>query len=328
MGDLLSEPMIATTETSADLGASAPDYARKDDRPYVYLCSPAHSGSTLIACLSAAHPEISTVGEFGGTIKDTGKCSCSRPYGECDFWRTFAGIAANQGVPFTPLFANRWKEAEPNSSRRDALFYHQFEWRTLDRIRDVLFYPTSKRRAADRFIANSVHLAELLCDHEHTFAFLDTTKYAGRMRYLLRQRQMPVKVIQLFRDGRGTVMSLMKWYGKSLSEAVSEWLWSIRKMRRAMRYASPDRVLSVRYEDFAQDPQEHTSSLFSFCGVDPDAPLEFSPQQRHIVGNTMRITFDGTIRKDESWRQRMTREQRDYFDVHAGAVNRSLGYGD
>lgn len=300
----------------------------RNDYSYVYLCSPAHSGSTLVACLGAAHPNISTVGELSGIFRDTGLCSCSRAYRDCPFWKAWVELAIANGMSFTPGCPDRWLVPRADSSRWDGLFNHYFPWQILDRLRDIAFLGSPHRRGTQNAVAESLRIARLLCDHEHTSVFLDTTKMSFHPRFLLNQHEMTLKVIALVRDGRGAVQSLMKWYGKSLDQAVSDWLYSIRGLRRAIRHLPPERVLHLRYEDLARNPATHLPRLYEFCGVDPHAPLDYSIEKRHIVGNAMRHKFDGTIRHDESWRHRLTAEQLGYFAARAGAVNRSLGYDD
>ena len=90
----------------------------------------------------------------------------------------------------------------------------------------------------------------------------------------------------------------------------------------------PSAFLHMRLEDLTRDPAEYTRRLFEFCGVDPESPLDFSSDARHIAGNYMRHGFDGTIRNDESWRHKLTKDELDYFRQRAGKVNQSLGYGD
>jgi len=187
---------------------------------------------------------------------------------------------------------------------------------------------TSYHRSVTQKARNVVRMAQLLCEAEHTSTFLDTSKNGLQVRPLLEQDAMNVRCISLVRDGRAAVLSLMKWYKYPLSEAVDRWLSQIRLMQRTVRYAAPDQVLHLRHEDLVRNHQNMVPRLYRFCGVDPAAKLDYSRERRHIVGNTMRRTFDGTIRMDESWRSKITPEQLAYFNRRAGRVNRSLGYED
>jgi Sulfotransferase family len=295
---------------------------------YVLLCSPAHSGSTLIACLGAAHPQISTVGEFSVLFERTGPCSCRKPYIECEYWQRWIELAFDAGIQYTPGSKDFYVGPDPKAGRFARLYHHHFSRKTVDRFRDSLLRHTSYHRFVERKTHNVVRMAQLLCDAEGTSTFLDTSKNGLLVRPLLEQNEIDVRVISLVRDGRAAVLSLMKWYNYSLSEAVDRWLSQIRLTLRSARYASPDQVLHLRHEDFVRNQQSMVPRLYRFCGVDPNAKLDYSGQRRHIVGNTMRHTFDGTIRIDDSWRDKITLEQLRYFNRRAGWVNRSLGYED
>jgi hypothetical protein len=297
-------------------------------KSYVLLCSPAHSGSTLIACLGAAHPEISTVGEFSVFFRDTGTCSCGTPYMECEFWRRWIEIAAAAGISYSPGSRDFavGPDAEPGNFAR--LYHYPFPGRLVSRIRDALMRHTSYHKRVQEKTGRIVRMAQLLCENEGTLTFLDTSKNGLQARTLFEQDAMPVRYISLVRDGRAAVLSFMKWYNYSLEEAVDRWLSQVRLLQRTVSYAPADKVLHLRHEDFVQKQQSTIPRLYEFCGVDSSVPLDFSRHRRHIVGNTMRHNFDGTIRMDESWRSKITSEQLNFFNQRAGRVNRSLGYED
>ena len=72
--------------------------------PYTFLLGQSHSGSTLLAFLANAHPEVLSVGETNRIdellpsrwIRDRlDPCSCGWSYYQCPFWnRSLAGLAA------------------------------------------------------------------------------------------------------------------------------------------------------------------------------------------------------------------------------------------
>jgi hypothetical protein len=297
-------------------------------RRYIYLCSPAHSGSTLLACLAAAHPNISTVGEYCVPLSETSLCSCNQPYAECSFWQEWIKLVNDSGIDFSPSGVKRWVGRREGESIWDAAFYRSYCWPSIDRVRDLVFSHSEKQRSAESKIVRLVRIAQLLCELEGTNAFVDTSKNSACVRFLLKQHLMPLRVISLVRDGRGTVCSLMKWYGKSLRTAVVEWKHSIQQAQYALRNVPPECVLQLRYEELVTDFEPSLDRFYRFCGVDPNAPLDFSPDRRHIIGNAMRHTFDGNTHLDEAWRERLTKADLNYFDANAGTLNRSLGYAN
>lgn len=66
---------------------------------YVYLQSVEHSGSTLIACLVDAHPEVTGVGEFGTPFSPQGNCSCGAPVDRHPFRQGVIGMSKWFGKP-------------------------------------------------------------------------------------------------------------------------------------------------------------------------------------------------------------------------------------
>ena len=69
---------------------------------YVYILSPAQSGSTLLTMLLASHPDVASIGETSAVLwegdGDTGLCSCGDPVGACSFWQRLRAGLNERGV--------------------------------------------------------------------------------------------------------------------------------------------------------------------------------------------------------------------------------------
>lgn len=319
--------MTAVQDETASKTTPTTDTNRRK-KSYVILCSPAHSGSTLIACLGAAHPGISTVGEFTAKFSSSGRCSCDVAYNQCEFWQRWCQLAADVGLAYAPGSVDFTIDSDATDWRWARWYHHPFPWKFVDRMRDSLMHRTSYHRSIQAKLRNIVRMAQLLCEDERTPTFLDTSKNGWLIQPLLAQHEMDVRCIMLVRDGRAATLSLVKWYRFPFDEAVERWLWQIRLMQRTVRYVPQAQLLSLRHEDFLREPTRMIPELFEFCGVNPEAQLDFSKHRRHIVGNAMRYTFDGNLRSDESWRSKITADELEYFNKRAGHVNRSLGYLD
>jgi len=314
---------------------------------YVYLCSPPHSGSTLIACLLAVHPEVSTVGEFGSTFRTHEPCSCGVPYDDCSFWKDWITRAVERGVEFKlgdpriNLEPNNDVDFyEPNRINRlsnrlthllDDVYFHEFPGRGVNRLRDAAFrlLPARNRRTAAA-VETSRRMAELLCEMEGTSVFLDTTKNPFQPRFLARSPHLDLKVIDLVRDGRGVMNSLMTHYSLSPEKAISCWLWATRNTARITRhYLRPEQVFRLRIEDLWAEPQATVQALCRFIGLDETVPLNFADRTgQHLIGNKMRLTFNGEIRVDEKWKRMLSSEHLQLFDRLAGERNRAFGYAE
>jgi len=125
------------------------------------------------------------------------------------------------------------------------------------------------------------------------------------------------------------VNSLIEREHYSAEEAIRIWLWGLRNLERVEKKLPPEQVFSMRMEDLCRAPGETVNALCRFLGVAEGLSLDYTDlSQRHVVGNTMRLKFDGTVRHDEGWRRRLAPEHLALFEARAGAVNRRLGYGD
>ncbi|MCG8616073.1 MAG: hypothetical protein MI802_07635, partial [Desulfobacterales bacterium] len=194
---------------------------------YVYLTSAPHSGSTLIACLLAAHPMVSTVGEFASPFSPSEKCSCGSSYGTCSFWAEWKQRAADAGIEFDPGKQAINLQPEPGSLM-DSFYYYHFPVPAVAKTRDALFkglFPL-KSKGFSRRLQTSVDLAGILCEREKTRIFLDTSKNPFQIRFLSACPDINLKVIFLVRDGRAVMNSLLtkeRIYTKE--SAVETWRW-------------------------------------------------------------------------------------------------------
>jgi hypothetical protein len=299
---------------------------------YAYLLSAPHSGSTLLACLLASHPQVSSVGEFTSDwVRERLQCSCGAPFPECPLWRRWADLAHREGIEFDITNPQLNIVAKPGAGFWEDLFFHYFAVKLIDRVRDAGYWLASKRpRQTAHKLERAVRLGEILCREQRTDVFFDSSKNPIQVRWLSTRRGLRLKVISLVRDGRGVMYSLMKHYGHSPERAIDFWLWSIRNQQRVVSHYVPAQdVLTYRMEDFCVQPQDHLAGLHRFLGIAPDLALDYSDaSRRHITGNKMRKKFDGQIQQDNAWRGSLSAAQIRLFEARAGAVNRQLGYLD
>jgi hypothetical protein len=91
---------------------------------------------------------------------------------------------------------------------------------------------------------------------------------------------------------------------------------------------APRDVLRVSYEDPAADPARELRRVCAFIGVtfEPQM-LAFRSRVHHVLsGNDVRLADSSAVRLDTAWRDGLTRNDLDYFERRAGALNRALGY--
>ncbi len=296
---------------------------------YAYLASVEHSGSTLVACLLSAHPQIATVGEFGASFPGTERCSCGQRFEDDPFWADWAAEAGRRGLDFRVGAPDINLQPRRGAGLLEELFFYQFRWEWLNRARDRAFASRcALQRRADTAVRRSVALARILCDTKGASVFLDTTKNAVQVRFLRRDPSIRVKLVALRRDGRAVMSSLMEKEKRTPDRAIGAWLWGNRNLERAAQCLHPDDVYWLKHEDLCREPDRVLRELLDFLAVDPDVPLDHSDYaNRHIIGNSRRHQFDGTITADQAWSAKLRAEHLALFEAHAGRLNRRYGYG-
>jgi hypothetical protein len=87
--------------------------------------------------------------------------------------------------------------------------------------------------------------------------------------------------------------------------------------------------MRVKYEDLCADPQRVVDAIADFAGVGRAIlPRNIFAGEHHIMGNDMRLARgDQAIRRDDSWRTRLTPLELSRIARIAGRANRAFGYG-
>jgi hypothetical protein len=318
----------------------------------VYILAASHSGSTLLAILLGSHPEICTVGELKATSMgdvDRYLCSCRARIKECPFWSTVSGDMSERGFDFdiTNAGTDLAFGAGPYVQR---LLRSLHRGPMLEFVRDAaLGLSPGWRSSLSRFQERNSALAETVCARTGKEVIVDSSKVGVRLKYLLRNPALDVKVVRLIRDGRGVALAYVDparfadahdpglrgggmGTGRederlSMAEAALEWRRSNGEAETVLAGLDPARWRNVRYEDLCADPGTTLRSLFAFLGVDPGVGVEqLNFEGLHVIGNGMRMDFSRRIRLDERWREALGQRDLRVFGSVAGSLNRRLGY--
>lgn len=317
----------------------------------VYLLAASHSGSTLTAFLLASHPAICTAGELKLTnLGDLGRyrCSCGSEIGRCSFWGAVRERLAAAGHRFD-LARPGTDFAEGASPWARRLLRPLHRGPALERLRDLALHldptwPGFKARAQS---ANAA-LARVLCDLTGRSVAVDSSKVATRLKFLLQNPDLDVRVVRVVRDGRAVALTHLDpaRYADAADErlrgggsggnrtserlamtaAAREWRRSNEEADSLLRRLPRERWVEVRYEAVCADPQQALRPAFECIGVDPDAPVSLKAASHHVVGNGMRLDTTREIRLDERWKKALAPADLDTFDRVAGDYNRRLGY--
>jgi len=324
--------------------------------PYTFLLAASHSGSTLLAMLLNAHPDVASVGELtSGAFRNLNgyRCSCRRPLVSCPFW---LAITTRMRTAFPEFnlsdFGVRLELSSPRWVGRLLRIEHR--GRLLESIRDAaLGLSSTWRRHFRRTAALCETLAREVLAQSGARVIVDSSKLAHRLKFVLRMPNLDVKVIHLVRDGRAVALTYMdadtfadasdpalRRGGRGLegpasqprlpmTEAATEWLRSMQSAEHVLAGLRPEQWMRVRYEDLCTNPVETLAGIYKFLGVDPSrAAAVFRSVEHHIVGNGMRLDSTSEITLDDRWTRALGADDLADFDRVAGDVNRRYGATD
>jgi len=300
---------------------------------FISIACHSFSGSTLLAMLLNAHPQIATVSEMHGPnprlVQDinTYRCSCGELIHECPFWDQVKAKMADQGFAFK---TTDFDVAFGDHSLGGRLRYGSLRSNLLESIRDdVCQMLPGPRAEMDRLIARNEAFVHAVLDITGKTVFVDTTKRTRRFRYLHKYSSLDVRVVFLIRDARGSVASQMRHYPRvSASEAAYAWVKGISGIERVWKQIPAQSRMLLRYEDLCREPQTTLQGLYRFFDVDPDFVLDDleSLPPHHIVGNAARMRPLSQIQLDERWKRVLSPDQLDVIHQIAGSLNRRFGY--
>lgn len=317
----------------------------------VYILAASHSGSTLLSLLLGTHPEVCTVGELKATSLgdvDTYLCSCTKPLKKCDFWTGLAQDLALRGLPFD-VGAGDTDFGSGQSPYMRRLLRPLHRGPLLEGVRDVaLRFSRSWRAHLERTQRLNAQLAATICARTGTRVIVDSSKTGTRLKYLLRNSGLEIRVLRLVRDGRAVALTYMdphryadatdpalrgggtgwaRHRGVPLVLAARQWRRSQDEAATLLRPLDPARWTTARYEDLCADPDATLRRLFVFIGVTPrSVPSVLAPREHHVIGNGMRLDQLVSPKLDERWRSALSATDLVAFDQVAGSTNRSLGY--
>jgi len=321
---------------------------------FVYILAASHSGSTLLSMLLGSHEQVATVGELKLSHEALGnlacyRCSCGELIQECGFWKEVKESMKVRGFEFDLAGAGTdYSAAESWYSRR--LLAPMHKGKLFEVVRDAALGLSSQwRRRLPETHGRNAALAATVAEITGAKVVVDSSKTAVRLKYLLRNPELDVRVIRLIRDGRGVALTYMDPAGfadakdpslrgggnggnrekerLSMAQAAYEWRRDNQEAEHVLRNLDRSRWVEVRYEELCRDPENTLEGLFTFLGVESDKRIQdFRSVPSHVVGNGMRLDATSQISLDERWRSVLTDEDLRAFNREAGQMNRRYGY--
>jgi hypothetical protein len=357
---------IVTSRMTADLDLAAhvPNVGSASDKPapisaplrkhrIAYILAASHSGSTLLAMLLGSHPKVCTVGELKGVSRigpEIYRCSCGTILEECTFWNTVSAAMRERGYDFNMSDAGtRIDDVRNPAVRRFLAPLHRGP--VLEKLRDAALNLCRGWRAHLQMVQNrNAALVGTLKEITGASVVVDSSKTGVRLKYLLRNPALDVRVIRVLRDGRAVSLTHTNPaefadaadpqfrlggsgvkkpnFRLSMPDAVMLWRRSNEEADRIVATLDKSQCAIVRYEDLCERTDTVLQSLFDFAGV---ARVPFNAKFReqkaqHIVGNGMRFDAHSPIRSDERWKTHLAAADLKLFGQLGGDLNRKYGY--
>lgn len=317
----------------------------------VYLLAASHSGSTLVGLLLGSHPEISTVGELKFTSLgdiDRYRCSCGAFLLQCPFWMGVRSEVAARGRAFDPGDGSTDLFSGVSPYVRRALRpLHRGAF--LELVRDgVLQAAPSWRSHLRSWQEANALLVQTVSRITGKPVVVDSSKVGIRLKYLLRNPALEVRVLRIVRDGRAVALTYvdparfadasdeqLRGGGSggdraaerlSMGQAARAWRRSNEAAQKIVARLPREASRVIRYEDVCADPHATLRPVLEWIGVDPRAPLGLARGTYHVVGNGMRLDSTREVKLDDRWRTALGPGDLATFDTVAGSLNRHLGY--
>jgi hypothetical protein len=319
-----------------------------------YILTASHSGSTLLSMLLASHPQIATVGEIKlsasamGEI-DSYRCSCGEFIRKCRFWSKVREGMAARGREFDISNARTdYREVESRYARW--LLGPLHRGMLLESLRDgALGISPAWRKQLAEVQGRNAALVSTIAEITGARVIADSSKTAVRLKYLLRNAELQIKIVRLIRDGRGVGLTYMapasfadakdpalrsggsggqrEKERLSMAQAAYQWRRSNEEAENALRGVGKSQWIQVRYEDLCEHTANTLVRLFEFLGLDPSKRArDFRTVENHVVGNGMRLDTTSEIQLDERWRENLTEQDLRVFNDVAGELNKRYGY--
>lgn len=318
----------------------------------VYILAASHSGSTLLAMLLGAHPDICTVGELKATsLGDTDRylCSCRQKIKQCPFWNSISRDMAKRGIDFNITNSGTdFRSCASPYARR--LLRPMHRGHLLEKLRDLsLILSPTWRKQLPKIQHVNYNLMECILDRTGKKIIVDSSKIGTRLKYLLRNPSLDVRIIRLIRDGRGVALTYLDPFKfadsndsqfrgggtgnrrKSkihfMDRAAHEWLRANKEAEAILQHVDRSQWTEIHYETLCTEPEKTLNGILTFIGADSQKiPVDFRSVEHHILGNGMRLDSYSEIRLDERWKTKLSPSDLKIFNSVAGSENRQLGY--
>jgi len=291
----------------------------------VYIASDDRSGSTLLDLLLGNHDEVISVGEIRRLFQCVNEtkevCMCGAPIRACPFWKR---VEADYGAPLGPIRTSVYDIAGASGKLVKLILMLP-----LNRIYLLMLLNCfGKTGSCIQIAKNIIELYEVISKIAGAQVIVDSSKEPFQLKSIYLLEPDRLKVVVLYRDGRGVTFSRMK-RGIPVEVAVRRWVKANRRIHCMSLGIPRSKILQIHYETLCGEPEKTMEDLCHFIGIDfRQSQTALSKWSRHNIGGSpMKFDKRATeISLDERWRNQMDSRSLKVFDEIAGKMNRTLGY--
>ena len=303
----------------------------------IHLCSPGHSGSTIIDLYLGSFANSASLGEIIQLPKNIAldsQCSCGQAIHACEFWAPVVnslGERYQRKLWSTPYYLNyafpvagdvidRSRQTRAYLLNRKVNYALYTLWLST---RFALFRTLAFQ--FERGVGQLEELYETVKSVHGVDVIVDSSKPYLKSLAIFERDTGRNRLVLLTRDPRGFAYSYVK-RGGNFHRSVDDWRkFYERFFRITETIKASDEVLHLRYEDFVRDPQAAMSGILDSAGVSADK----SDTVSHILaGNNARFSDVSTLRPDVGWREKISSDEERYVQRTCGDLINRFGYNE
>lgn len=297
-----------------------------------YIAGYGRSGTTILDIALGQHGAVLGAGEITSLTRHVWRnneyCACGNPIRDCSFWSAVC---------------QEWS-ANPDPDLMSEYCALQTKFEGLSILIRVLSGLDLGKSFA-KYARHTERLINAMVSRSGKQIIVDSSKLPGRAMALAQIPGIDMRVIHMVRDGRGVAWSLLKPYERDTKSGLQKEIRRKSVFRTALRWSvvnlaveylsrklGPEKVMRVRYEDFASDPVAVMQQIGAFLDLDlhqiGSSLKDGEPvgPGHQVAGNRLRMNGSVALSKDESWRARMPAGQQVSFERLCGWMLRRYGY--
>lgn len=303
-----------------------------EPRVIAFVAGTGRSGSTLVSNAMGQLPGCLSVGEarytWGRGAEANHLCGCGRAFADCPFWTSVMSDVRAQHPTLDAARVAARVDARLRVRRVPAMMFN--------RLRGLPEVPPGPD---DPTIASLYHALATRAGAEH--AVVDSSKLPPYARLLDGLPGVEVILVHVVRDPRATAFSWRRAKA-TRDDADAETMPRLSVVRSSViwllwndmvqRWWPASRRLTVRYEDFVEDPVGELGRIAEALGTTvpegliEDSALNLAPTHS-VAGNPDRLDAGSVrLRRDDEWRSAMPLVQRWIVTAVCAPGLRRFGY--